>query len=91
MTIEFVHPTACEDAAHPLEQLLIGELAMRNSTVARACAACASAMCCSWATIACWSLATRICVVADSGHTGSDTMRAEALAATERFKMRSPR
>lgn len=27
--------------------------------------------------------------VGDSGHTGSDAMRAEALAATERFKMRA--
>jgi hypothetical protein len=28
-------------------------------------------------------------IVGDSGHTGSDAMRAEALAATERFKLRS--
>jgi len=38
-----------------------------------------------------WELActwpdSELVVVGDSGHTGSDTMRAEALAATERFK-----
>jgi proline iminopeptidase len=41
-----------------------------------------------------WELAgawpdAHLVTVSDSGHTGSDRMRAEALAATERFKARS--